>query len=263
VKIARYTQDRLITRAAEDITASHKAIALTGAGISVESGIPDFRSAGGLWSRYDPEEYAHISAFQSNPEKVWRMLREMMELVMGAEPNSAHIALAELETMGLLSSVITQNVDGLHQKGGSKEVIEFHGSNRWLVCLTCGDRHDAASFSFKDIPPRCPQCNVILKPDVVFFGEPIPWEAHARSFAEAATCDLVLVVGTSAVVYPAAGIPTTAKQNGAKVIEINTEPTPLTDVVSDYLIQGSAGEILSQIVEEIKKKSLAGSILAR
>lgn len=246
-------KEGLIKRAAKDIVDSRKTIALTGAGISVESGIPDFRSAGGLWSKYDPEEYAHISAFRSNPEKVWHMLKEMMELVLGAEPNPAHIALAELEKMGLLSSVITQNVDGLHQRGGSKEVIEFHGSNRWLVCIECGDRREAASLSFDVIPPRCLHCSSILKPDVVFFGEPIPWEAQTRSFEEAATCDLVLVIGTSAVVYPAAGIPTSAKQSGAKVVEINMEPTPLTGYISDYLIQGSAGAILPKIVEEIRR----------
>ena len=246
-------QESLIKMAVKDIVDSRKTIALTGAGISVESGIPDFRSAGGLWSKYNPEEYAHISAFQSDPAKVWHMIKDMMELVLGATPNPAHIALAELEQMGLLNSVITQNVDGLHQRGGSREVIEFHGSNQWLVCLGCGYRQEAASLSFEVIPPRCPQCSSILKPDVVFFGEPIPWEAQNKSFEEARTCDLVLVIGTSAVVYPAAGIPPLAKQGGAKVIEINMEPTPLTGFVSDYLIQGSAGQILPKIVEEIGK----------
>jgi NAD-dependent deacetylase len=244
----------LIKRVAKDIVASRKTIALTGAGISVESGIPDFRSAGGLWSKYDPEEYAHINAFRSNPAKVWQMIRDMMDLVLGAEPNPAHIALAELEKMGLLQAVITQNVDGLHQRGGSKEVVEFHGSNQWLVCLGCGHRQEAASLSLEDIPPRCPQCSSILKPDVVFFGEPIPWEAQNRSFEEARSCDLVLVIGTSALVYPAAGIPPLAKQNGAKVAEINMESTPLTGFISDYLIQGSTGTILPQIVEEIRKQ---------
>jgi NAD-dependent deacetylase len=153
VNISTDSKEALIKRAAKDILASHKTIALTGAGISVESGIPDFRSAGGLWSKYDPEEYAHISAFQSDPKKVWQMIKEMMELVLGAESNPAHVALAELEQMGLLSSVITQNVDGLHQRAGSKEVIEFHGSNQWLVCLQCGYRQEAASFSFEVIPP--------------------------------------------------------------------------------------------------------------
>jgi len=245
----------LIKRVAKDIVTSRKTIALTGAGISVESGIPDFRSAGGLWSKYDPEEYAHINAFRSNPAKVWQMIKDMMDLVLGAEPNPAHIALAELEKMGLLQAVITQNVDGLHQRGGSKEVVEFHGSNQWLVCLGCGHRQAAASLSLEDIPPRCPQCSSILKPDVVFFGEPIPWEAQNRSFEEARSCDLVLVIGTSALVYPAAGIPPLAKQNGAKVVEINMETTPLTGIVSDYLIQGSSGQILPQIVEEIRKQS--------
>jgi len=244
----------LIKRVATDIVDARKTIALTGAGISVESGIPDFRSAGGLWSKYDPEEYAHINAFRSNPAKVWQMIKDMMDLVLGAEPNPAHIALAELEKMGLLQAVITQNVDGLHQRGGSKEVVEFHGSNQWLVCLGCGHRQEAASLSLEDIPPRCPQCSSILKPDVVFFGEPIPWEAQNRSFEEARSCDLVLVIGTSALVYPAAGIPPLARQNGAKVVEINMEPTPLTGFVSDYLIQGSAGTILPQIVEEIRKQ---------
>ena len=244
----------LIKRAAQDILSSHKTIALTGAGVSVESGIPDFRSAEGLWSKYDPEEYAHIDSFRSNPEKIWQMIKEMMELVLSVEPNPAHIALAELEHMGLLSSIITQNVDGLHQRGGSKEVIEFHGSNQWLVCLQCGYRQESASLSLDASPPRCPQCDTILKPDVVFFGEPIPWEAQTRSFEEARTCDVVLVVGTSAVVYPAAGIPTTAKQSGAKIVEINMEPTPLTGFISDYLIQGSAGTILPRVVEEVKKQ---------
>ena len=244
----------LIKQAAEDVMQSRRTIALTGAGISVESGIPDFRSAGGLWSKYDPEEYAHISAFRANPEKVWKMLKEMMELVCGAEPNTAHIALAELEQMGLLSVVITQNVDGLHQRAGSKEVVEFHGSNQRLLCLGCGSRWEAASFSLDKIPPRCDTCDLILKPDVVFFGEPIPWEAQTRAFEEASICELVLVIGTSAVVYPAAGIPLVAKKAGAKVVEINMEPTPLSGSVANYIIQGSASEILYKIIGEIREK---------
>lgn len=243
----------LIKKAARDLSNARKTIAFTGAGISVESGIPDFRGAGGLWSKYDPEEYAHISAFRSNPTKVWQMIKDMMELVLGAEPNPAHHALAELEVMGLLDCIITQNVDGLHQRAGSKKVIEFHGSNQWLICLGCGHREESTTLSLDAIPPRCPRCSSILKPDVVFFGEPIPWDAQTKSFEAARTCDVVLVVGTSAVVYPAANIPILAKQSGARVIEINMEPTPLTGTVSDYLIQGAAGVILPQIVSEIKK----------
>jgi len=244
---------QLIQRAAKDILHSKKTIAFTGAGISVESGIPDFRSAQGLWQKYDPEEYAHIHAFYSNPDKVWLMLKEMFSLIMAAKPNPAHIGLAELERMGLLSSVITQNVDGLHQSAGNTNVIEFHGTHRTLSCLNCSTKIEGTSLTLEDLPPRCSRCSSLLKPDVVFFGEPIPWEAQIMSFKESKSCSAVLVIGTSAVVYPAATIPITAKERGAIVIEINTEPTPLTNQISDYLICGSAGETIPAIVEEVKK----------
>jgi NAD-dependent deacetylase len=244
---------QLIQRAAKDILHSKKTIAFTGAGISVESGIPDFRGAQGLWQKYDPEEYAHIQAFYSNPDKVWLMIKEMFSLIMAAKPNPAHMGLAELERMGLLSSVITQNVDGLHQAAGNTNVIEFHGTHRTLSCLKCSTKIEGTSLTLEDLPPRCSRCSSLLKPDVVFFGEPIPWEAQIMSFKESKSCKAVLVIGTSAVVYPAATIPITAKERGAIVIEINTEPTPLTNEISDYLIAGSAGEIIPAIVEEVKK----------
>jgi len=243
---------QLIQRAARDIIQSKKTIAFTGAGISVESGIPDFRGAQGLWQKYDPDEYAHIHAFYSNPDKVWLMLKDMFSLVMTAKPNPAHIGLAELERMGLLSSIVTQNVDGLHQAAGSKNVIEFHGSHRTLSCLKCSRKVDGTSLTMEDLPARCPHCSSLLKPDVVFFGEPIPWEAQTMSFKESKSCNAVLVVGTSAVVYPAASIPVMAKDGGATVIEINMESTPLTHQISDYLICGSAGEIVPAIVNEVK-----------
>jgi len=244
---------QLIQRAAKDILNSKKTIAFTGAGISVESGIPDFRGAEGLWKKYNPEEYAHIYAFYSNPDRVWLMLKDMFSLIITAKANPAHMGLAELERMGLLSSIITQNVDGLHQAAGSKNVIEFHGSHRTLSCLKCSTKIDGTSLKMEDLPPRCSRCSSLLKPDVVFFGEPIPWEAQVMSFKESKSCSVVLVIGTSAVVFPAANIPIMAKERGATVIEINMEPTPLTGQVSDYLICGSAGEILPAIVEEIKQ----------
>ena len=244
---------KLIQRAAKDILHSKKTIAFTGAGISVESGIPDFRGAQGLWQKYDPEEYAHIHAFQSNPDKVWMMLKDMFLLIMEAKPNPAHRGLADLEQMGYLSSVITQNVDGLHQAAGSRNVIEFHGTHRTLSCLKCSTTIDGTSLKMEDLPARCSRCSSLLKPDVVFFGEPIPWEAQVMSFKESKSCNAVLVIGTSAVVYPAASIPITAKERGATVIEINTEATPLTGQISDYLICGSAGEIIPAIVEEVKQ----------
>ena len=254
-KFARHKKmnHSLIQRAAKNIFQSKKTVAFTGAGISVESGIPAFRGAQGLWERYDPEEYAHIDAFHANPAKVWRMVKEMFALIMTAKPNPAHLGLAELERMGLLSSVITQNVDGLHQAAGNTNVIEFHGSHNTLSCLRCATKVEGGSLTLEDLPAHCPSCASLLKPDVVFFGEAIPWRAQVLSSSESQSCTAMLVIGTSAIVYPAATIPTTAKERGATVIEINMEPTSMTDEISDYLIEGSAGEIIPAIVEEVKK----------
>ena len=241
----------LAEQAADIIIGSKVTLALTGAGISVESGIPDFRSAAGLWSRYDPAEYATISAFRANPEKVWEMLLEMDEIVGQAKPNKAHLALGELETMGLLDCVITQNVDNLHQAGGSKNVIEYHGNSSTLSCLSCGKRY-AAEEKRGERPPRC-ACQNVLKPDVIFFGEAIPQKAMSRSFEFASSAQALLVVGTSAVVSPVNIIPSIAKRNGAKIIEVNKERTHLTDTLTDIFFQGSAGEIMPQIVAAAKQ----------
>ena len=244
--------DKLIARAAEMVINSNLTLALTGAGISVESGIPDFRGAGGLWSKYDPAEYASIEAFRADPEKVWQMLRDMDEIVSAAKPNKAHIGLGELEKMGYLHYIITQNVDNLHQEGGSRNVIEYHGNSNTLSCLWCGKKYksDAKRSEF---PPRC-ECGKILKPDVVFFGEPIPPEALSRSFQLASSAKVLLVIGTSALVSPANTIPTIAKQNHAKVIENNMERTHLTNSITDIFLQGSAGEIVEAVVQEIKRR---------
>lgn len=243
---------RLIDNASEAIINSSLTLALTGAGISVESGIPDFRSAGGLWSRFDPSEYATIEAFRANPEKVWQMLAEMDKVVSAAKPNPAHIALGELERMGYLHYIITQNIDNLHQEGGSRNVIEYHGNSSTLSCLWCGK-----SYSSRDkrdtIPPRC-QCGKILKPDVVFFGEPIPSEALNRSFQLASSAQVLMVIGTSALVSPANTIPTIAKQNRAKIIEINMERTHLTDSITDIFLQGKAGEVVPALVQAVKRR---------
>jgi NAD-dependent deacetylase len=244
--------EKLINAAADIIVKSDLTLALTGAGISVESGIPDFRSAGGLWSKFDPAEYANISAFRSNPEKVWEMLWEMDKIVSGAEPNEAHIGMGELEKMGYLHYIITQNVDNLHQAGGSKNVIEYHGNSSSLSCLWCGKTYTAEEKR-SEHPPRC-ECKMILKPDVVFFGEAIPQDAMNRSFQLASSAKALMVVGTSAVVSPANTIPSIAKQNGAMVIEINKERTHLTDSLTDIFLQGSAGEIISVLVKTIKRK---------
>jgi len=246
------TMDERIDKAADILLRSRSTLALTGAGISVESGIPDFRSSDGLWSRYDPAEYATIEAFRANPQKVWQMLTEMDAIVGQARPNRAHLALGELEALRLLDCVITQNIDNLHQAGGSKSVIEYHGNSSTLSCLWCG-RSFLAKEKRGEMPPRC-TCQNILKPDVVFFGEAIPEDAMRRSFELASSAQALLIIGTSAVVSPVNTIPSIAKRNGAKIIEVNKERTHLTDSIADVFLQGNAGEIMPQLVAAAKAK---------
>ena len=239
----------LIQRAAQAIRTARKTVALTGAGISAESGIPTFRDPGGLWDRYDPEEYATIDAFHRNPAKVWQMMVEFTALKT-AQPNPGHVGLAQLEQLGLLSCIITQNVDNLHQEAGSRDVIEFHGNMRQVVCLQCSRLLPMAGISLEVLPPYC-SCGGVFKPAGVFFGEPIPLQALYRAQEESQSCDLMLVIGTSAVVYPAADMPRVAKRAGAQVIEINPEQTDLTGRISNFIIQEKAGVAIPQIVVEI------------
>jgi NAD-dependent deacetylase len=246
----------LITKAAGIIFRSRLTLALTGAGISVDSGIPDFRSAGGLWSRYDPAEYATIHAFRQDPEKIWNMLRDMDGLIAQARPNPAHIGMGEMEKMGLLHYIVTQNVDNLHQAGGARNVIEYHGNSSTLSCLSCGKRYRAEEKRGEHVP-RC-GCRNILKPDVVFFGEAIPEDALTHSFQLASSAEVVMIVGTSALVSPANTIPGIAKSNGAKLIEMNMERTHLTDSVTDIFIEGRAGETIPALVDELKRMKGTG-----
>ena len=244
--------DHLIKKAAHDLASARYVVALTGAGISIESGIPPFRGKGGLWERFDPMEIAHIDAFMRDPAKVWNILvREMKEIVDAALPNDAHKALAKLEAMGKLKTVITQNIDGLHQAAGNTDVVEFHGTFAWQRCMNCGKKYETSQVDISVIPPRC-GCGGILRPDAVFFGELISPDALGRSRQAACSCDLMLVIGTSAVVQPASLMPVYAKQNGAKVLEINPERTPLTAEISDYLIPGEAGDVMNRILAAIE-----------
>ena len=243
----------LIHKAAQDLAGAKNVVALTGAGISVESGIPPFRGKGGLWEKFDPMEYAHIDAFMKDPAKVWNVLiKEMKEMLDKARPNDAHIGLARLENLGILKTIITQNVDGLHQMAGNTDVIEFHGNFAWNRCMDCGTRRKTAKIDMTQIPPRC-NCGGIYKPDCVFFGEMIPPHHLWRSEQVASDCDIMLVVGTSAVIQPAAFIPVIAKQAGAKVIEINPERTPLSQKTSSYIIMGKAGEVMKLLTAEIER----------
>lgn len=225
-------------------------VALTGAGISVESGIPDFRGAGGLWSKYDPMEYGHIESFRAEPAKVWEMLLEMYSLFSKARSNPAHFALAELERRGILKSIITHNVDSLHQKAGSRKVIEFHGNTRTLRCDACGRCFDRETVSLAKLPPLCP-CGGALRPNFVFFGESIPSEAHDQALDEIKICDMMLIVGTSVSIAPAAYLSYLARVRGAYMLEINPTQSDLSEGMCDFRIAEPAGKALPAILAAI------------
>jgi NAD-dependent deacetylase len=234
-------------QAAARLQLSRYAVALTGAGISVESGIPDFRSAGGLWSRFDPLEFGHIESFRRNPAKVWRMLLEMDALLERAAPNPAHVVLAQLEQRQLLKAVVTQNVDSLHQRAGSAAVIEYHGHGRTLRCEECGQVHPRQRLALANLPPRC-SCGGPLRPSFVFFGEDIPPQAHHQAMEAVSACDLLMVVGTSGTVAPASYLPAVAKEHGAFILEINPARTEISTRFADLSIAEPAGKALSAIL---------------
>jgi NAD-dependent protein deacetylase/lipoamidase len=236
--------------AARLLAARGGAVALTGAGVSVESGIPAFRGAQGLWAKYDPMEYATLGAFLRHPEKVWKMLAELLVLCRGASPNGAHEALAWLEARGLLRTVITQNVDRLHAEAGSRRVVEYHGNMEDLVCISCWKHYRTRDRWVEGGAPRC-DCGAILKPNIVLFGEPIPWLAQEQAEEAARSCRVLLVIGTSAQVAPACDIPRIAKKAGAVVVEINPEDTMLTATVTDLYVPGSASAVLRSVLAEL------------
>jgi NAD-dependent deacetylase len=261
--------DELIQEAARCLAQSKHVLALTGAGISTESGIPDFRSPGGLWTRVDPGEFS-IDRFLQNPGRFWRIhmrLKASGDFNMAAaDPNPGHRALARLEQLGKLKCLITQNVDNLHQRAGSVDVVEYHGNLLRAVCLKCRAREpieyvEARLEEGAEEVPRCRRCDGLLKPDAVFFGEAIPSKALVVSQVEAQKCDVLLVVGTSLQVYPAAEIPVTvkAKQPPAVVIEVNLEPSSLCRRVTDMLLLGSSSEILSKLMEGVEKELSAAA----
>jgi NAD-dependent protein deacetylase/lipoamidase len=240
-----------VEKAAELLSRAHRGLALTGAGVSAESGIPTFRGEGGLWTKYDPVKVSSIDSFLADPASYWRVSKDRGRVALAAKPNPGHTALAALEQAGHLAAIVTQNTDGLHQDSGARRVIELHGSGRKVQCLECGaveSRQDVQDRLNLEIPPRCRVCGgALLKPTVVLFGEPMPVEAVtlARELAEKA--DVMLVVGTSLVVYPAAEIPLVASRAGAPMIVVNAEPTPF-DRFAEVVIHGRSGEVLPQIL---------------
>jgi NAD-dependent deacetylase len=234
----------LFDKTASLLLKSRHCVALTGAGASTESSIPDFRGRNGLWSRYDPIEYGTLGAFRANPEKVWRMLASLLDII-DAKPNKGHKALGVLEQQGLLSGIITQNIDGLHLKGGSKNVIEFHGSFDTFSCLSCGKGYDLAFVRGQVLPPHCTSCDAILKPDIVFFDESIPDVVLTRTEQMLHPADLLLVAGTSCQIQPAARIPFMVHTRGGVIIEINREPV-LRDIAS-VVLQGSFATVMGEL----------------
>jgi len=240
-----------LRRAAELLRGARHGLALTGAGVSAESGIPTFRGEGGLWTQYDPVKVASIESFLADPEAYWRVARERGGVALAARPNPGHLALAALEAAGHLVAVVTQNTDGLHQDAGSGRVLELHGSGRTVECLTCGATEPRSEVQARlkvEMPPRCKHCGgAVLKPTVVLFGEPMPAAVTQEAFELASRADVMLVVGTSLVVYPAAEVPLLALRSGARMIVVNAEPTPF-DRLAEVVIHGRSGEVLPQIV---------------
>jgi NAD-dependent deacetylase len=229
------------------------AVVLTGAGISTESGIPDFRSPGGIWETVDPLEYGSLDAFRRDPAKVWDFYAPRFSMLGSAEPNAGHVALAELERLGHVTAVVTQNIDVLHERAGSRNVVEVHGSIRSATCPDCGRVHPLAAvleLTGNGSAPRCEDCASILKPDVVFFGELLPEAAIARATELAASTSLLLVVGSALEVYPVGGLPMDTLRAGGAVAIVNRGPTAF-DSLATLRLDGSAGEILPRVAEAL------------
>jgi len=233
------------------IEKSSKIAVLTGAGISVDSGIPDFRSEGGLWERYDPHEYATYESFLRNPTKFWEMGQELAEVFLKAKPNEAHMALAELERRSNLLGIITQNIDNLHQTAGSKRVVELHGSFLRAYCLECNTEYVGEAIHQRvangEIPPKCDKCAGVLKSEAVLFGEPMPETAMSEAIGICRAADLMIVIGSSLTIYPAAFLPQLAKNSGARIILVNLEGTN-RDNIADVVLRGRASEIVPRII---------------
>jgi NAD-dependent deacetylase len=248
-------------RVAQWIVASKKVVVFAGAGLSTESGIPDFRSPGGVWDKYDPEDfYFHnFVANETSRLKYWAMSTEMYEPIKKAQPNQAHLAIVELEKLGKLDCIITQNVDGLHHKAGNSEakIIELHGNSTFVACLSCGKRYDRDDIQERlkkgGGAPRCDTCGGLLKPATISFGQAMPERETQEAYDRSSACDLFVVIGSSLVVQPAASMPVVAKRNGAKLVIINRDPTPYDDM-ADIVIHGSAGSTMAAILAQVRRE---------
>jgi NAD-dependent deacetylase len=249
-----------IEQAAHWIITLKRVVVFSGAGLSTESGIPDFRSPGGIWDKYNPEDfyYQNFLASETSREKYWQMATEMYEPMKRARPNQAHLAIAELERLGKLDCVITQNIDGLHLKAGNseKKIIELHGTAMSVTCLTCGKRYDRGLIQERMRKglkiPYCDDCNGPLKPATISFGQAMPERETEEAYHRSSISDLFVVIGSSLVVRPAASMPLVAKRSGAKLVIINRDPTPCDDI-ADIVIHDQAGPTMAAILERVKK----------
>jgi len=250
------TSEKELRFAAGAVADAGTAVAMTGAGVSTASGIPDFRGEDGLWERYDPEEF-HRRRFEADPAGFWRDRLGMVEELYGdgVEPNAAHEALAAMERAGALDALLTQNVDGLHGAAGSEEVVELHGNGSRVVCRSCGRRSGAEAARERardgELPPRCGGCDGVLKPDVTLFGESLPEHAHYRAHALAQKADTFLVAGSSLSVEPAAGFAREAATRGATLVVVNLEPTPLSDR-AEYDFRADVTELLPRLATAVE-----------
>lgn len=235
----------------EKLLSAKRIVFFTGAGISAESGISTFRGKDGIWNKMKPEELANFDAFMRNPDLVWEWYHHRRDIIGKTVPNAGHTAIAELEKFYDVS-VVTQNIDNLHRRAGSKKIFELHGNIERNFCVECRTYYNSTNLEITDYAPKCSRCGGLVRPDVVWFGEDLPQDEYRGGERAAELCDICFVVGTSAVVYPAAYIPFSAKQAGAYIVEINIEPTEMTRHANLSLF-GKAGEILPQIVEEVKR----------
>jgi NAD-dependent deacetylase len=254
------SMEELLEKVAQWIIASKRIVVFTGAGLSTESGIPDFRSPGGVWDRYNPEDFnfQNFLAHEASREKYWQMATEMYGPIKKANPNLAHLAIAEMERLDKLDCVITQNIDGLHLKAGNSEekVLELHGTAMFVSCLSCKKRYNRDEVQERvkkgEKAPRCDDCGGPLKPATISFGQSMPEQETQEAYHRSSLCDLFVVIGSSLVVQPAASMPLVAKRNGARLVIINRDETPYDDM-ADAVIHGEAGPTMASILENVKK----------